>query len=196
MFIPCFGHAEQMAFYVFDDGACRHTLNLASATWVPYSPAYDFINSRAVCIGPTTNNIAEYWEVIGLLIEAASQYVRNLVVLMDSQLVVCHLNHVYTIRNPLLLYLFRRVCLLERSFEAITYRHIPREDNAVSNSLENYILDWYIAHSWHGNQTWFTVNKLKRHINSCKYIHHLRHINTKVEVCMYIYIYINMFYKK
>ena len=115
-----------MDFYGFVDGACHHTLNLASAAWVLYSPTYDLVILGAVCIGPSTNNITKYREVIGLLTESASQDVHNLVVLMDSQLVVCHLNHVYTIRNPMLLRLFRRVRLLERSFEAITYRHIPR----------------------------------------------------------------------
>ena len=125
----------------------HHTLNLASAAWVLYSPAEDLVNSGAVCIGPTTNNIAKYRAVIGILTEAASQDVRNLVVLMDSQLVVCHLNHVYTIRNPILLCLFWRVHLLERSFETITYRHVPREHNVVADSLANYILDWHISHS-------------------------------------------------
>ena len=137
----------QMAFYGFADGAYYHTLNLASTAWVLYSQAEDLINSGAFCIGPATNNMVEYRAVIGLLTEAASQDVRNLVVLMDSQLVVCHLNHVYTIRNHVLLLLFRRVPLLERSFETITYRHIPREHNVVADSLANYILDWHIAHS-------------------------------------------------
>ena len=66
---------------------------------------------------------------------------------MDLWLVVHHLNHVYTIRNPVLLHCFRRVCLLERAFETITYRNIPREHNVVTESLANYILDWHIAHS-------------------------------------------------
>ena len=136
-----------MAFYGFADGAFHHTLNLASDSWVLYSLAHDLFNLGEVCIYPTTNNITEYQVVIGLLIEATSQDVCNLVVLMDSQLVVFHLNHFYTIRNPVLLHLFWRVHLLERSFEAITYRHIPREDNIVADSLENYILDWHISHS-------------------------------------------------
>ena len=72
LFIPCFGYADQMDFYSFFDGAFRHTLNLASATWVLYSPAHDLISSGAVCIGPTTKNIVEYQVVIGLLTEAAS----------------------------------------------------------------------------------------------------------------------------
>ena len=100
-----------------------------------------------VCLGPATNNIVEYEAVIGLLTEAASQDVCDLVVLMDSRLVVFHLNHVYTITKPVLLHLFRRVRLLERSFGTITYRHIPREHNVVADSLANYILDWHSAHS-------------------------------------------------
>ena len=152
-----------MAFYGFTNGACHHTLNLASAAWVLYSTAKDSVSSGAVCIGPATNNITEYEVVIGLLTEVASQDVHDLVVLMESQLMVCHLNNVYTIRNPVLLRLFHRVRLLERSFGIITYRHIPREHNVVVDSLANYILYWHITHSWHWNQTWSIVNK---HLNT------------------------------
>ena len=136
-----------MDLYGFADGACHHTLNLTSVAWVLYSLAYNLVSSGVVCIIPTTNNILEYRVFIGFMIEVASQDVRNLVVLMESQLVFCHLNHVYTIRNPVLLCLFRRVRLLERSFETITYRHIPREHNVFVESLANYILDWHIFHS-------------------------------------------------
>ena len=74
----------QMAFYGFTDGACHHTLNLASAAWVLYSPAEYLVSSGVVCIGPATNNIIEYEAVTSLLTEASSQDVCNLVVLMDS----------------------------------------------------------------------------------------------------------------
>ena len=92
LFIPCFGYVDQMDFYGFTDGACYHTLNLASAAWVLYSPAHDLVSSGAVCIGLATNNIVEYEAVIGLLTEAASRDIHDLVVFMESQLVVCHLN--------------------------------------------------------------------------------------------------------
>ena len=137
----------QMDFYGFADGAFHHTLNLALASWVLYSPAEYLVSLGVVCIGPATNNIAGYEAFISLLTEASSQDVHDLVVLMDSQLMVLHLNHVYTIRNPVLLCLFQRVRFLERSFETITYRHIPREHNVVADSLANYILDWHISHS-------------------------------------------------
>ena len=73
-----------MDFYGFADGACHHTLNLASAAWVLYSPAYNLVSLGVICIGLATNNIVEYRVFIGLLTEATSQDVRNLVVLMDS----------------------------------------------------------------------------------------------------------------
>ena len=95
-----------MDFYGFADGDCHHTLNLTSAAWVLYSPAHDLVSTGAVCIGPATNNIAKYQALIGLLTEAASQDIHDLVVFMDSQLVVCHLKHAYTIINPMLLRLF------------------------------------------------------------------------------------------
>ena len=141
LFIPCFGYAYRMAFYGFADGACRHTLNLASIAWFLYSIDHDLINSGAVCTGPVTKNIAKYHAVIGLLTGAASQDIYDLVMFMYSQLVVRHLNHIYTIKNLVLLQLFQRVWLLERSFEYITYRHIHRSYNTVADSLVNYILD-------------------------------------------------------
>ena len=67
LFIPCFGYAEYMAFYGFANGSCHHTLNLASADWLLYSPAHDLVYSGAICIGLATNNIDEYQVVIGLL---------------------------------------------------------------------------------------------------------------------------------
>ena len=109
----------QMAFYGFVDGASCHTLNLASAAWVLYSPIEYLVSSGALFLGLATNNIIEYELVIGPMTKAASQDVHDLVVLMDSQLMVCHLNHVYTIRNPVLLLLFWRVRLLEISLEPL-----------------------------------------------------------------------------
>ena len=147
MFIPNFGYADPMNFYGFTDGACHHTLNLASDAWVLYCSAHDLVSSSAICIVPYTNNIAEYQVVIGLLTEATSWDIHDSIVFMESQLVVCHLNHVYTIRNPTLICLFGRVRLLERSFESMTYRHIPRSYNTVAESLENYILDQHISHT-------------------------------------------------
>ena len=81
-----------IAFYGFADGAFYQTLNIASAAWVLYSPAKDLVSLGAICIGPATNNITEYEAVIGILTESTSEDVHDLVVLVNSQLMVFHLN--------------------------------------------------------------------------------------------------------
>ena len=68
----------------FADGACRHTMNIALATWVLYCQAHDLASSGAVCIGTNTNNNAEYHVVIGFLTKATYRYIDHLVVFMDS----------------------------------------------------------------------------------------------------------------
>ena len=86
-----------MDCYYFVDGAFPHTLNLASAAWILYSPTHDLFSSGVICVGSATNKIIKYQAVIGLLTEAASRDIYHLVVFMDSHLVVFHLNHVYAI---------------------------------------------------------------------------------------------------
>ena len=77
-----------MNHYGFADGASRHTRNLDSAAWVLHYPSDQLLVSRGVCIGPASNNVAEYTAVIYLLLEAISLGVDSLVVFLDSQLVV------------------------------------------------------------------------------------------------------------
>ena len=79
-------------FIGFTDGASHHTCNLASATWVIYSPLEQLVASRGACLGPATNNVAKYRAVIELLWDALSHGITQLEVRLDSQLVVSQLN--------------------------------------------------------------------------------------------------------
>ena len=116
-------------FVGFADGASRSTRNLSSAVWVIYDPAGELVNLQGVCLGRATNNIAEYSAVLELLIEAVDLGIRELLVYLDSQLVVLQLNIHYSVRNPSILPLYLRVHLLEINFDYITYQHIPRHMN-------------------------------------------------------------------
>ena len=87
-----------MATYTnFTDGVNHYTLNLASESWVLYSPTGDLVSSGGTCLGLSTKNLAEYHAVIGLLMEALDNDVRDIRVYLDSKLVVQQLNRVYTI---------------------------------------------------------------------------------------------------
>lgn len=79
--------------------------------------------------------------VIELLTEASSQDISNLVVRLDSHLVIMQLTNHYHIHNLILLCCVLRVRILELQIEFITYEHIPIESNALVDSLSNYVLD-------------------------------------------------------
>ena len=135
-------------YYGFTGGASWHTCNLALTTWILYSPTDELVNLRGVCLVSATNNIVEYQAVIGLLADSFSQRVKQLIVYLDSQLAVSHLNRIYTISDPTLILLYLWVRLLERSFVFIRYQHIPRYMNMVVDSQAIFILNWHIAHFW------------------------------------------------
>ena len=128
----------------FADGACRSTCNLSSAAWLIYDPHGELLDLQGVCLGRTTNNVAEYSAVIELLPEAVDLGIRELVVNLDSQLVVHQLNGRYSIRDQRILRLYLRVRLLERNFDYITYQHIPRRLNTLTDALENHVLDRHL----------------------------------------------------
>ena len=68
----------------FIDGACRGTWNLSSAAWAIYDTHGELIDFQGICLGRTTNNIAEYSAIIKLLSEAITLGIRDLVVNLDS----------------------------------------------------------------------------------------------------------------
>ena len=138
--------SESLIHTGFADGASRHTLNLASATWFIYEPSSQLLSSSSTCLGPSTNNIVEYSAIIELLLDAISHGIQRLVVHLDSQLAMLQLNSRYRVHYSSILQRYLRVKLLEKQFEFITYIHIPRSDNQLSNSLANFALDWHITH--------------------------------------------------
>jgi len=131
-------------FVSFVDSASRSIKNLSSAAWVIYNPAGELIDLQGVCLGRTTNNIAEYSAVLELLTEAVNLGIRELLVYLDSQLVVLQLNGHYSVRNPSILRLYLRIRLLERNFEYITYHHIPRHLNTLTDAVANLVLDRHL----------------------------------------------------
>jgi ribonuclease HI len=105
-------------FVEFAGGTSRHTQNVAFASWVVYHHD-ELVSSGGICLGSTTNNMVEYHVVIGILTEASSLGVSRMIINLDSQLVVCQLNRIYAIHNPILLRLHLRFRRLERMFDFI-----------------------------------------------------------------------------
>ena len=79
-----------------------------------------------------------------MLCDALSLGISRLWVYLDAQLVVSQLNRIYRVHDPTLHRQFLRVHFLERNFDYITYFHVPRSLNQLTDTLANHILDWIL----------------------------------------------------
>jgi ribonuclease HI len=105
--------SDSEVFVGYADGASRHTRRLFSIAWVIFSPQGHLLSFGGICLGDTTNNVAEYSAIIELFLDALSLGISHLRVYIDAQLVVSQLNRVYRVHDPTLHRRFLRVCLLE-----------------------------------------------------------------------------------
>lgn len=135
-----------LTYVGYMDGVSHHTQHIASAAWIIYTPDSKLFCSGGVFLGTATNNIVEYMFVVSLLVEASSRGISNLVVRLDSQLVIMQLSNHYHVHNPTLLRNYLRVHLLEHRFDTITYEHVPQELNIIADFLANYVLYWNLSH--------------------------------------------------
>ena len=133
-------------FYLgYTDGANHSSHHATTAAWVIFNPSNKFVDAGGIFLGRATNNLAEYEAVIALMTNASALGVRSLVIRLDSELVISQLTSHYTVRHPVLYRKYLRVRFLERSFDVISYEHIPRTLNSLADSLANDILDWHLA---------------------------------------------------
>jgi len=110
-----------LPYYGYADGASLTSRNIASAAWVILSPTKKIVNSRGIYLGPKKNDVIKYNIFIELMIETSALGIHHLIVHLDSELIVSHLNMTYSIQHPILFWKYLRVWLLEQSFHFITY---------------------------------------------------------------------------
>jgi ribonuclease HI len=151
LFMSCFSlwhmSSESKVFFGFAYDTSQHTQRLASATWVIFTPQDQFLYFGGICLGDATNNVIEYNTMIEFLRDALLHGIYLLRVYLYAQLVVSQLNGVYRVYDPTLHRCFLRVRLLECCFDYITYIHVPRRLNQMTNTLVNQVLYWHIAHT-------------------------------------------------
>jgi ribonuclease HI len=87
--------SESAVFVGYADGASQHMRRLVSSAWVIFTPKGQLLSSKGICLGDTTNNVAEYSAVIELLRDALSLGISRLRVYLDAQLsascqLTCH----------------------------------------------------------------------------------------------------------
>jgi len=88
-------------------------------------------------IGETTNNIAEYNALIYGLDEAQMLKADQVVLNMDSELVVRQLNGEYRVKDNDLKLFFEKALHILKGFDSFEINHIDREKNKEADRLAN-----------------------------------------------------------
>jgi len=124
------------------DGASRGNPGL-SAIGIIIKNNEKILKEHSEFLGVRTNNQAEY-EALKRALEICNTLDKELTVFSDSELLVNQRNAKYKIRNQNLKMISREISNLEKNFDKIQYRRIPREKNNKADKLANMALDDYI----------------------------------------------------
>lgn len=92
-------------------------------------------------LGRATNNVAEYYGLIGALDYAQSQNISHLAVRSDSELLVRQMQGRYKVKSPDLRPLHERAQKMARALAHFEIAHVPREQNSEADELANLALD-------------------------------------------------------
>jgi broad specificity phosphatase PhoE/ribonuclease HI len=101
----------------------------------------EVLAERKGSIGIGTNNVAEYRGLIAGLEAAAELGARDLVVRMDSKLVVEQMSGRWQVKHPSMRPLAVRAATLARSFDSVSFGWIPRAQNSLADRLANQAMD-------------------------------------------------------
>jgi probable phosphoglycerate mutase len=92
-------------------------------------------------LGRATNNVAEYYGLIGALDYAQQHNISRLVIRSDSELLVRQMQGRYKVKSADLRPLFERAQKMARSLAHFEILHVPRELNSEADELANLALD-------------------------------------------------------
>jgi len=124
------------------DGAARGNPGPAAIGAVLFAPGkLEPVAVVSEAIGRATNNEAEYRALLAGLEAALQAGVTDLVVRLDSELLVCQATGRYRVKAPSLQPLFGQLRTLTARFASIAFEHVPRERNTIADDLANAALD-------------------------------------------------------
>lgn len=131
-----------MVLSVHIDGASRGNPGY-SAIGILIKDDEEIITEYGEYVGIKTNNQAEYLALRKAL-EICSNMAKEVNILSDSELLINQRNQKYRIRNQELKNLSREIAVLEKNYEIITYKHIPRSMNSRADFIANRALDRHL----------------------------------------------------
>ena len=126
---------------LFTDGGSRGNPGPAAFAYVLEAGDGTVLAAHGETIGVATNNVAEYRGLVAGLAKALELAVPEVEVVSDSELLVKQMQGEYKVKNEALRDLSLQATRLARQLDKVEYRHVPRADNQLADSLVNEALD-------------------------------------------------------
>ncbi len=134
-------------FTIHADGGSRGNPGPSGAGAVIRDGFGSTIANVSKFLGTRTNNFAEYeavilaFETLAKLVPAGKRGETEVVVKMDSELVVKQMRKEYKVRHPVLKEQFARLSQVAAMFGLVTFTHVPREENSDADAFANDAMD-------------------------------------------------------
>lgn len=123
--------------FIYADGGARGNPGPAGIGVVISDATKKKIKELYKYIGEATNNIAEYSALIAGLEEASNLGATDIVICLDSELVVKQMNGEYKVKDACIRVLFEKALGILKSFSSFEIRHIERDKNKDADRLVN-----------------------------------------------------------
>ena len=112
-------------YKIFTDGGSRGNPGPSGAGGVIVDPQGNTVAEVSEFLGIQTNNYSEYQALRLTLIKAIELGIVDIDVFMDSKLIVEQLEGRWKIRNENLKVIYLEIKELLKSFEKVTFKHMP-----------------------------------------------------------------------
>jgi ribonuclease HI len=123
--------------YLYTDGGSRGNPGPAGIGIIMLDAAKKKIKESFRYIGETTNNVAEYSALIQGLEEAIALNADEVIINLDSELIVKQLKGEYKVKDAAMKELFGKAIGILKRFGSFEIRHIERAKNKEADRLVN-----------------------------------------------------------
>ena len=126
---------------IYVDGASRGNPGPSGIGYCIQSATGEIIEKGGNFIGFTTSRAAEYYAMKKGIERAIDLGLKSVRFVSDSLMVVNQLSGVMRPKNPDILPIFASIQNLLENFEAVSFTHVPREQNRIADKEANLAID-------------------------------------------------------
>ena len=124
-------------FFLYADGGSRGNPGPSGIGVIIKDAKQKKVKELSRYIGEATNNIAEYNALVLGLEEAAALDASDIVIYLDSELLVKQLSGEYRVKDEAMRVLFEKALGILKHFDSFEIQHIAREKNKEADKLVN-----------------------------------------------------------